>query len=635
MEPSIDDPRGRGYRVPEQQDGHRPDHNDPYYDMGWAGGQVTGPEQQTYDPYTTPVTEPYPAAQYAAPGPAAHTDGRATAAAPYAQYPAPYEEQQAHQGAQVPQWQSPQDPPPAEHGQRTADPEPAYRIPQTPDAGWDMAHSRRRGWVSRAVLLCILAIQAVLSLRLSNTAFQDEALYLYAGHMELDHLLHGAELPVDYNAYFSGSSSLYPVLAALADSAFGLAGARALSLACMLGTTALLYSFTRRMFNERVALAAAALFAVTQSTIVLGNFATYDAAALFLLTLATWIVVRTDRAPVAAVLLAAPVAALAVGVKYAAALYLPTILVLAVLTAWPHRGKRSLWRGVALAAGIAALLGIALLASDVLAGVQKTTTGREHGTESALALLQRSAGWGGLLFATACVGAISYARRGRMNESPRSLSMSGPGRRRRVMIGLVLCGTALLAPAYQMYLGTGVSLFKHVGFGLLFAAPMAGIGVSRLVGAHFRYPQLGILLWVVMLCVGLAQSTWRFGVWPNSTQLVDVLRPYVNDKGRYLGGTHEVAVYYLRGQTSQRQWTPTDNISYQDSRGATHTGEDGYKRALDDGWFDLVVLDGLATGGTDALIADNLKANARYRLLATIPFENSSGTGAYRVWVKR
>ena len=38
--------------------------------------------------------------------------------------------------------------------------------------------SRRRKWVSRAVLLAILAVQAVLSLRMQNTAFADEALYL-------------------------------------------------------------------------------------------------------------------------------------------------------------------------------------------------------------------------------------------------------------------------------------------------------------------------------------------------------------------------------------------------------------------------------------------------------------------------
>jgi hypothetical protein len=54
--------------------------------------------------------------------------------------------------------------------------------------------SKRRTTISRLALLGILCLQAVMSLRLQNTAFEDEALYLYAGHMELEHLLHGAAL---------------------------------------------------------------------------------------------------------------------------------------------------------------------------------------------------------------------------------------------------------------------------------------------------------------------------------------------------------------------------------------------------------------------------------------------------------
>jgi hypothetical protein len=509
---------------------------------------------------------------------------------------------------------------------------PAYTIPESPQAGWDMAPSRRRDWVSRGLLLCILFLQATLSLRLHNTAFEDEALYLYAGHMEIAHLLHGTPLPINYNAYFSGSPVLYPVAAAAVDSHFGLVGARALSLLFTLGTTTLLYATTRRMFNERAALVAAALFAVTESAIVLGDFATYDAAALFLLALATWIVVRTDRAPVAVVLLAAPVAVLAVAVKYASALYLPTIVMVAVLTAWPHRGLRSLWRGVLLCAGIGVIILIGLKFTGVLAGVQQTTTNRVHGTESASSMLIKSRDWGGLLFATACAGAVLFARRGRMNESPLARGLSGPGRRWRTLLGLVLCGTALLAPAYQINLHTSVSLFKHIGFGLFFAAPMAAIGVTRMVGRHFRYPQLGILLWVVLLCMGIAQSDQRFAVWPDSSQMVATLKSHVNKQGHYLGSAYEVPVYYLRDQTNQRQWASTFNITYQDKKGITHTGQDGYAAAIKEGSFDLVVLDGVTTAKTDAFIATQLKASPHYRLLGTVPF--TSGNGAYRIWVK-
>ncbi|MBC3844316.1 hypothetical protein GXW82_41645 [Streptacidiphilus sp. 4-A2] len=49
-------------------------------------------------------------------------------------------------------------------------------------------------------------------------------------------------------------------------------------------------------------------------------------------------------------------------------------------------------------------------------------------------------------------------------------------------MGVLLSGTALLAPLYQVHLATETSLQKHVGFGLFFAAPMAGVGVTRLMG---------------------------------------------------------------------------------------------------------------------------------------------------------
>ncbi|MBL1081487.1 glycosyltransferase family 39 protein [Streptomyces actinomycinicus] len=512
--------------------------------------------------------------------------------------------------------------------------EPGYHVPDTPEVGWDMAASRRRAWVSRAVLLFVLAVQAVLSLRLSNTAFQDEALYLAAGHAELQHLLHGTPLPVDYAAYFSGSPQLYPVLAAVIDGRFGLTGARLLSLAFMLGTTTLLYSFTRRLFNERAALAGAALFAVVQSTVVMGYFATYDAAAVFLLALATWIVVRTDRAPVGAVLLAAPVAVLAVGVKYAAGLYLPTIVVLALLTGWPHKGGRAFWRMLLLALGIGALLAAGMYATDLLAGVRQTTTDRDHGSDGAAFLLQRSAEWGGLMFLAAAGGAISYVRRSRMNESPLAQRLGNPGWRWRALLGLVLCGTALLAPAYQVHLGTVVSLFKHVGFGLLFAAPMAGVGVTRLIGAHFRYPQLGIMLWTATLCLGISQADWRFGVWPDSSRMIQVIDSHVNREGHYLASTPEVPVYYLREKTSQRQWQGAFAMEYTDKKGRHHSGDAGYRAAVRDGEYDLIVLDGLTNPRVDAVVADAVTGNPHYRLLADLPFRNSSGTGHYRIWTK-
>lgn len=119
--------------------------------------------------------------------------------------------------------------------------------------GWASDTGRRRRLVSQALLLVILLVQAALSLRLANAAFEDEALYVYAGHVEIGHLFYGQIEYGGFGSYFSGAPTLYPVLAAAVDSLFGLAGVRAMSLLFMLVATACLYGLTRRLFNERAA----------------------------------------------------------------------------------------------------------------------------------------------------------------------------------------------------------------------------------------------------------------------------------------------------------------------------------------------------------------------------------------------
>src|SRR6516165_5199413 len=145
-------------------------------------------------------------------------------------------------------------------------------------------------------LAAVLVVQAALSLRLvgADTAYVDEATYLWAGHLEWAHWLHGAPIP-PFPAYFSGAPVIYPPLGALADSAGGLAGARVLSLVFMLGVTVLLWGTARRLFGRRASFFAAALFAVLGPTLHLGAFATYDALRVVLIALAAWFVVRAGE----------------------------------------------------------------------------------------------------------------------------------------------------------------------------------------------------------------------------------------------------------------------------------------------------------------------------------------------------
>lgn len=525
---------------------------------------------------------------------------------------------------------SPTTPWPAAGGRR-------YRIPEVPASAWTAAASRRRSWVSRCLLLGILIIQAVLSLRLHNTAFEDEALYLVAGHLNLDHLLHGGPAHPEFAQYFSGSPMLYPPLAAAVDGTFGLAGARLIGFVCMIACTGLVYSTSRLLFNERVGLAAAGAFAIAQSTLFLGNFATYDPPAVFLLALSAWLMVRcANRRVWAAYVFGPPLLALAVAVKYAALLYVPVVVALGFLVTFRRRRVDAFLRLLVIPALTAALLAGALLrAGDgYLNALSHTTTERPTGGDSVGALLAHAAEWGGVLFALALLGTVLYTRRPRMGEVAGGYDSRGPGWRWRLLLGALLTTAALLAPAYQIHLHTGVSLHKHIGYGLLFAAPMAGVGLTRLVGAHFRNPQIGILIWVTLLVLGMSQSQTRYEVWPDSRPVVATLRAQLRPNGRYLAESSWVSMYYLRTVTRTGQWTSTYTISYTDSEGRRLTGEPAYRSALAAGYFDVVELDGTDTPSLDRTLIAELRTNSHYRLLARLPYHAGGATGAFDVWVR-
>jgi Dolichyl-phosphate-mannose-protein mannosyltransferase len=495
--------------------------------------------------------------------------------------------------------------------------------------------SARRTWVSRAVLGGILCLQALLSLRLHNTAFEDEALYLYSGHMEIVHWLHGVSAQGNYASYFSGAPVLYPALGALADAVGGLAAARLLSLLAMLGSTALLYSMSRRLFNERVALCAAALFSVTESAIFLGNFATYDAPTIFLLALAAWIVVRTAAQRWPVYLLAAPLAALAVATKYASLLFVPTIAALTALAALPYLGRRALARPVAFGLVAAALLagGLHLAGRAYMQGISFSTTGRASGTTPTSTLLHEILLWGGAPFAVAVIGAVAYARRPR--TEPDEIIAEPGGALRRTALGVVLTGTALLAPAEQIHLHTLVSLQKHIGFGLFFAAPMAGVGLVRLMGDHFRRVQLGIAVWAVALTLGMTQARDLYSGWTNSTQMIHDIALAARPGAHYLVEVPEVPIYYLMGNPDAQpdQFTSTYNIGYVDSKeGKFLTGNAGYVAAIQAGYFRVVAYNYQTTPAVDQVIARTLQADPAYRLEAVIPNANDS-IFTY-VWVK-
>ena len=342
-------------------------------------------------------------------------------------------------------------------------------------------------------LLAVLLVQAALSARLlwSNTAFQDEALYLRAGHLEWAQWLHHVYIP-DFPAYFSGAPVLYPPLGALADGVGGLAGARILSLCFMLGVTTLLWGTAARLYGRRAALLATALFATLAGTQFLGAFATYDAMALFLLSLAAWLGVRSadSQGWIQAILLVGTgiVLAAADAVKYATALFTPVVIAIVAVTVWrKHGGRGGLVAGLTVLGSWLLLVVMALREGGwaYWQGVTMSTLARPQASLPAETVLQRAYIWTSLILVLAALGAV----------------LSYRGEARGKILVPVLAAAGLLVPAEQARLHTAVSLQKHVVFGAWFAAIAAGYAMARLSRVDHGYG------WAPVMALPIAAST--------------------------------------------------------------------------------------------------------------------------------
>jgi 4-amino-4-deoxy-L-arabinose transferase-like glycosyltransferase len=501
--------------------------------------------------------------------------------------------------------------------------------------------SRRRaklwalgGWP----LLAVLIVQAVLSLRLvgANTAFQDEALYLWAGHLEWARLLHGTPIP-PFPSYFSGAPVIYPPLAALADSAGGLAGARILSLVFMLGGTALLWATARLLAGRRAAFFAAALFAVLGPALHLGSFATYDAMSLFLVALASWLVVRAGDRPDATGWMVAAGAALALAnaTSYPSALFDPVVLVLALLTALPGLGgKLAAARALTLLAVLAVLITPALLigGQPYLHGIDITTLQRAPGTDTPVTVLVHFWSWTGVIVVAAVCGAVIgwISRAGRVQAWRLT----------------VLAAAALLVPAQQASLYTTASLNKHGAMGAWFAAITAGYAVDRLIAAA---PDGTARTVTCAACVvalsfpvtlGAAQS-WMFATsWPSSAAFVAILRPLADASGRLLVEDPSLAEYYLPSGSQWQRWSSTRNIVLPSGAptggpsaraGVVGDGNAGtYAMWIARGYFSLVALNFTDTKPLDQSISADLRRNPRYHIIDVVPYGLARGT--YVIW---
>ena len=510
----------------------------------------------------------------------------------------------------------------------------------TRPAPWTWARRQRRGpalrWDAPWPLLAILAVQAALSLRLmwSNTAFQDEALYLWAGRMEWAHWLHGTPMP-EFATWFSGSPAIYPPIGALAADVGGLAAARALSLVFMLATTVFLWGTAKGLFGRRTAFFATVLFAVLANTQFLGAFATHDAMAIMLIAFSTWLGVVSaarGRWPQQLVLLAtaASTLALADAAKYAATLFDPVVLAVVVLAAGRLRGRRASVRAGLIMSGtlltwLAA--GVLLAGAAYWRGIASTTFSRPAASASAIVILERSYVWTSLVIVLAALGMV-LARH--------------EGRRVKALVA-TLSLAALLVPAEQIHVHTTVSLQKHVDYGAWFAVIAAGYAMARVSRLNKGIGWAPVLLLPIIaftVSSSLGQAVGLFQVWPDAAPLISALRPVLGHDHRLVlaeGDEYPVILYYLGNELSSGELRSTYNFTYITPRSHRRIGMPAsFADAIKHSYFGVIVLD--HAGGSPAVddtIAKAVEASPHCRQSLNDQYMQLHTRRSFTVWTCR
>ena len=501
--------------------------------------------------------------------------------------------------------------------------------------GWFGATGVRAG----LPLLAVLVVQTLLSVRLlgADTAFIDEAAYLWAGHLEWAHWLHDVAIP-PFSAYFSGAPVMYPPLGALADSVGGLTGARLLSLVFMLGATVLLWDVTSRLFGRQAGFFAAALFAVAGPSLHLGTFATYDALSLFLLALAAWLVAGASDQHEAAGRMAAAgaVLALANATAYSSALFDPVIVALALVTALPSGGRLAARRCGSLVTVLVALLiaGALLGGNSYWQGITQTTLSRAAGAASPLRVLQDALSWTGVIIVLALCGVIA--------------SWLSHRRSAQTWLLAVLTVAALLGPLEQAHLHTLDALNKHVGLGAWFAAIAAGYAVDKFINAApAGQPRTLTCAACVIglafpLSLGATQSRQFATSWADSATFTAILGPLASHgSGHLLVEDPSIAEYYLPAGSQWQRWSSTRNIVLPggtNTGGPTHGGVVGagdtnaFDRYIAQGYFSYIALNFADTTALDHHIANEVHKSSLYHTLSVVPYNIGTTVGTYVIY---
>lgn len=381
------------------------------------------------------------------------------------------------------------------------------------------------------------------------------------------------------------------------------------------------FGIGRELFGRPAGLLGAVAFAVCGSVVFQSHLATYDSMAMLLIAAAGWLAVRSTLrnqlawAPVVALLLVA-----AFFTKYASAVYLPGVALLAVVVGWPTRDR---WTVVVRAAtmvasaGIAAWFVLTLWGASIVPGIVSTTADRvilapTDPVDLAVAVV----GWIGpwLLLAAA----------------------AGPLTGRRWPVAAALVAVGLAGAAQQIRIGEATSLSKHLAYGMVFLAPLVGLTAARLGTLRRNRVPVGLPVVLAVLLVltgwGWRASTDHLTGWVDDRELLPVLAAdLAREPGKAILGEEPAAQrYVLREVTAPEQWTDTFAFYYGGQEGLP-----AYRQAIDQSHFGVIYLS-LTTANGRAINEYLTTADTPYRLSAKAPARlRGEVIGDWLIWTPK
>ena len=405
----------------------------------------------------------------------------------------------------------------------------------------------------RYALGAICVAQAAIGLTMvdANTAFTDEADYLWIGRLVTRHWLRGTSWPAAYaHRVMSGSPVIYPPLGAAADRLAGLGGARTLSLAFMIGATVLVYLTGSRLLGRTEAIIAALLWAFSAPALRL-VFATYDPMSVFLVALSGWLAVRAAASRRPAVLAASSGAALGLAdaTAFSGLVIAPVAVVFALLVWLPRMGARRAWScSWPLIGSWLASFALLVTVSGSWAALGFTVISRniaDYQRTSVILAVAVLFSWFAAI--TALLGAV--------------LAIREPDRKRAALLGF-LGLTVLVVPAAHLAEGTAWALDKHLAYGIWFAVlasawacrVITGWLASALDDRRRLVALAGVVVLAFPMVANCQLARQALQGWANASSFVAAIRPVVaHSSGQiYATAQQRVAEYY----TAQgNQWT--------------------------------------------------------------------------------